>query len=333
LLLFALSRAGDVQMEGMVMKIGIFGAGAVGGFLGAKLASVGEDVHFIARDNQMKAMKLSGLTVKSEDFGNTLLVNPQVTDDPAEVGACDVIFVTVKLYDTDEVVKQMEPMVGAGTLIVSLQNGLTAADPFMKVYGAENVIGGVAYTMAYIETPGVIQQVGHWARFVFGRFAPGATARGEAMEESAPQLRAEALKDLIVKAGLESSVSKDIQTEIWKKFAYLASLSGMAALLRLPLGRILADPDTKAMLSAAVMEVVHVADKKGVKLEPSLHATVMGMFENMPPDLGTSMLTDMLQGKRLEVPWLSGTVSRFGHEENVPTPMHDSIYTALKLWS
>jgi len=320
-------------MEDLVMKIGIFGAGAVGGFLGAKLAAVGEDVHFIARDNQMKAMRLNGLTVKSANFGNTYIANPQVTDDPHEVGACDVVFLTVKLYDTDDAVRKMAPLVGAGTVVVSLQNGLTAAEPLMKAFGDDNVLGGVAYTMAYIETPGVIQQVGRWARFVVGRFAPGATAHGEAMEEGAPQLRAQAIKDIIEQAGLEAVVTDDIQVEIWKKFAYLASLSGMAALLRLPLGRILADPDTKAMLSAAVLEVVKVAKKKGVNLEPKLHDNVMDMFESMPPDIGTSMLTDMLQGKRLEVPWLSGTVSRFGHEEKVPTPMHDSIYTALKLWS
>ncbi len=315
------------------MKVGIFGAGALGAFLGSKLAASGEDVHFIARDNQMKAMRLNGLTVKSEAFGNTYLANPQVTDDPEEVGACDVVFLTVKLYDTDEAIKAMAPMIGAGTVIVSFQNGLTAHEPLMKAFGEDNVLGGVAYTMAYIETPGVIQQVGRWGRFIVGRYAPGATARGEAMEENAPQLRAEAIKDIIVAAGLEASVSDEIRVEIWKKFAYLSSLSGMAALLRLPLGHILADPDTKAMLAAAVLEVVKVAKTKGVNLEPTLQTTVMSMFDAMPPDIGTSMLTDMLQGKRLEVPWLSGTVSRFGHEANVPTPMHDSIYTALKLWS
>lgn len=315
------------------MKIGIFGAGAVGGFLGAKLAAAGQDVHFIARDNQMKAMRLNGLTVKSEAFGNTYIAHPQVTDDPEEVGACDVVFFTVKLYDSDEAIKLMAPLVGAGTVIVSFQNGLTAAEPLMKAFGPEMVLGGVAYTMAYIETPGIIQQIGRWGRFIIGRFAPGATARGEAMEENAPQLRAEAIKDVLIEAGLDSSVSNDIRTEIWKKFAYLAPLSGMAALLRLPLGEILADPDTRRMLEAAIMEVIHVSSAKGLKLDATLKDTIMKMFETMPPEMGTSMLTDMLQGKRLEVPWLSGTASRFGHESNVPTPMHDAIYTALKLWS
>ncbi|WP_337996179.1 2-dehydropantoate 2-reductase [Oleispirillum naphthae] len=315
------------------MKIGIFGAGAVGGFLGAKLAAAGQDVHFIARDNQMKAMRLNGLTVKSEAFGNTYIAHPQVTDDPEEVGACDVVFFTVKLYDSDEAIKLMEPMVGAGTVIVSFQNGLTAAEPLMKAFGPEMVLGGVAYTMAYVETPGIIQQIGRWGRFIVGRFAPGATAQGEMIMDKAPQLRAETIRETLIEAGLEAAVSDDIRTEIWKKFAYLAPLSGMAALLRLPLGEILADPDTRAMLEAAIMEVIRVSTAKGLKLEAPLKDTIMQMFETMPPEMGTSMLTDMLQGKRLEVPWLSGTASRFGHEANVPTPMHDAIYTALKLWS
>ncbi len=315
------------------MKIGIFGAGAVGGFLGAKLAATGQDVHFIARDNQMKAMRLSGLTVKSEHFGNTFIAHPQVTDNPEDVGACDVVFLTVKLYDSDDAIKLLPPMIGTGTVLVSFQNGLTAAEPLMKAFGHDMVLGGVAYTMSFTETPGIIHQIGRWGRFVVGRFAPGATAQGEALPEGAPQLRAEAIKDVIVEAGLEASVSDDIRTEIWKKFAYLAPLSGMAALLRRPLGEILADPDTKAMLEGAIMEVIRVSSAKGVKLEPTLKDTIMQMFGAMPPEMGTSMLTDMLQGKRLEVPWLSGAVSRFGHECNVPTPMHDAIYTALKLWS
>ncbi len=196
------------------MKIGIFGAGAVGGFLGAKLAETGQDVHFIARDNQMKAMRLNGLTVKSEAFGNTYLAHPQVTDKPEEIGVCDVVFLTVKLYDSDEAIKMMKPLIGAGTVVVSFQNGLTAAEPLMKAFGSDMILGGVAYTISFIETPGIIHQVGRWRRFVIGRFAPGATAHGEAMEENAPQLRAEAIKDVILEAGLEAAVSDNIWEEI-----------------------------------------------------------------------------------------------------------------------
>ncbi len=315
------------------MKIGIFGAGAVGGFIGAKLAAAGEDVHFVARDNQMKAMRLNGLVVRSEAFGNTFVAKPQVTDDPEEIGACDVVFLTVKLYDTEEAIRKMAPMVGAGTVVVSLQNGLLAHEPLVKAFGEERVLGGVAYTMAYIETPGIIHQIGRWGRFVFGRFVPGATARGEAMPESAPQLRAEMLKDVLIDAGLEASVSDDIRTEIWKKFAYLAPLAGTCALLRLPLGEILADADARRMLEAGIDEVIQVSSKCGVKFEPTLKPTIMKMLEAMPPEMGTSMLIDMLYGKRLEVPWLSGAVSRLGHQNHVPTPTHDAIYSALKLWA
>ncbi len=193
------------------------------------------------------------------------------------------------------------------------------------------VLGGVAYTMSFTETPGIIHQIGRWGRFVVGRFAPGATAQGEALPEGAPQLRAEAIKDVIVEAGLEASVSDDIRTESGR-VRLPGALSGMAACAA-SAGEILADPDTKAMLEGAIMEVIRVSSAKGVKLEPTLKDTIMQMFGAMPPEMGTSMLTDMLQGKRLEVPWLSGAVSRFGHECNVPTPMHDAIYTALKLWS
>lgn len=315
------------------MKIGIFGAGALGGFLGAKLAASGEDVHFVARDNKLKAMRLNGLTVKSEALGNVYIPKPQVTDDPEEIGACDVVFFTVKLYQTDEAIALLSPMIGAGTILISFQNGLTAHEPLMKAFGPEMVLGGVAYTMAYSESPGVIQHLGHWARFIIGRFEPGATARGEAMEEAAPQLRAEAIKDVLIEAGLEAEVSDDIRVEIWKKFAYLAPLSGMAALRRQPLGDLLADPDSKKMLEDAILEVIQVSRARGLQLDAALKGHIMTMFDAMPPEMGTSALVDMIYGNRLEVPWLSGAVSRFGHEKNVPTPMHDAIATALKPWS
>jgi len=315
------------------MKIGIFGAGAVGGFLGAKLAASGQDVHFIARDNHLKSMRLNGLTVKSEAYGNTFLAHPQVTDDPEEVGACDVVFLAVKLYDSEEAIKRMPPMIGAGTLIVSLQNGVTAAEPLVKAFGQDAVLGGVAYTIGHIETPGVICHVGRWARYVIGRFAPGTTAQGEMIMDKAPQMRADAIVSAIAHAGLEASVSDEIRTEIWKKFSYLAPLSGMATLLRRPLGEILADGDTHAMLEAAIVEVINVSVTQKVRLEPGLTDKIMKMFKTMPPEMGTAMLIDMLNGRRLEVPWLSGTVSRMGRQGGVATPIHDAIYAGLKLWA
>jgi 2-dehydropantoate 2-reductase len=300
------------------MKIAIFGAGGVGGYFGARLAQAGEDVRFVARGRHLAALRETGLRIESA-LGDALVKPVAASDDPATLGPVDLVLVAVKLYDTEAAAAGCKALLGPDGAVVSLQNGVTAAETLGRRVGRERVMGGVTYIMATIDEPGAIAHLGTMAQVVFGEFGGARTPRLEALLAAC---RA---------AGIDAVLSPDIAVDIWTKFAFLAPLSGVTALMRAPIGRIRADADTRRLYDAALDEVVAVARAKGIGLAPDILERHAAKMEGLPADMGSSMLHDLTHGKRLELPWLSGTVARLGRELGVATPTHDFIAAALKL--
>ncbi len=299
------------------MKIAVFGTGGVGGYYGARWAAAGEEVHFVARGAHLEAMKAAGLRVSSPN-GDLHLEPVRATDDPATIGPVDLVVVAVKLYDTESVARGCAPLLGPETSVVSFQNGVTAVETLAAAVGAERVFGGTTYIMSVIEEPGVILHTGRRARLVFG----------ELDGRSSP--RVQALLEACERAGVDAVVTDDIRGLIWSKFTFLVALSGMTSLMRLPVGSIRSDPETRALFRAAVDEAVAVARAKGVPVRDDMADRHMATVDDLPASVGSSMLYDLTHGKRLELPWLSGTVSRMGAELGVPTPVHDVVAAALK---
>ena len=161
------------------MKIAVIGAGGVGGTFGAALATAGADVWFLARGAHLDAMRTDGLRIVSPR-GDTHLVPTQASDDPAAIGPVDVVLFCVKLWDVESAGDRIRPMVGPGTAVIPLQNGIDAADRLIPILGAGAVLGGVAQVSATIEAPGVVRQTGTFMRLVFGEFNGERSARGEA---------------------------------------------------------------------------------------------------------------------------------------------------------
>lgn len=298
------------------MKIAIFGAGGVGGYFGTRLAQAGQDVRFVARGRHLEALRANGLKVTSA-LGDATVKPVTASDDPAVLGPVDVVLVAVKLYDTEAAAAGCKALLGPATAVVSVQNGVTAADTLGRHVGRERVMGGVTYIMATIDSPGVIAHLGTMAQLVFGEFEGRATSRLDALVAAC---RA---------AGIDAVASPAIEVAIWSKFAFLAPLSGVTALTRLPIGRIRADSGARGLYDSALAEVVAVARAKGVKLPSDIIELHAAKMESLPADMGSSMLYDLLHGKRLELPWLSGTVARLGRALGVPTPTHDFIVAAL----
>ncbi len=299
------------------MKIAIFGAGGVGGYYGARLAVAGEDVHFIARGAHLDAIRANGLRIRSAK-GEVHVRAAHATDDPAEIGPVDLVVIAVKLYDTEAATAACPALLGPGTAVVSLQNGVTAMETLAAALGAGRVFGGLTYILATIEQPGVIAHVGDMARIRFGEMDGNRTRRVEAFRAAC------------VAAGIDAEVSDDITVDLWTKFAFLAPVSGVTSMVRLPLGPIRADAHTRALLRAAMDEVVAVAHARHVGLPGDMADRHMALVDSLPETMGSSMLHDLTHGKRLELPWLSGTVARLGREAGVPTPTHDTVVTALK---
>lgn len=300
------------------MKIAIFGTGGVGGYYGARLAAAGEEVHFIARGAHLEAIREGGLRVASA-LGDVHLQPAHATDDPADVGPVDLVVIAVKLYDTEAAAAACSILLGPDTAVVSLQNGVTAMDTLAAAIGAERLFGGLTYIMATISRPGVIEHLGDMAKIRFGEVNATRSARVGALEAAC------------LRAGLDAAISDNITVDLWTKFSFLAPVSGVTSLVRLPLGPIRADRDTRALLRAAMDEAVAVAHAKDIGPPDDLAERHMAMVDGLPATMGSSMLHDLIHHKRLELAWLSGTVARMGGEIGVATPTHDTITAALKL--
>ncbi len=300
------------------MRIAIMGAGGVGGYVGARLAESGREVTFIARGAHLRAMQERGLRLESP-LGDATIRPVRASDDPGTVGPVDLVLLAVKLYDVQPAAEACRPLLGPETGVVTFQNGVDAPEIVAEALGPQHVIGGVAQIRAVVAEPGVIRHLGITPRYIFGELDGRVSERIEAL--------AGAMRD----AGVEHEVSGDIQAELWRKMIFLATLSGMTTLLRLPIGPIREDPETRAMLRACADEAFAVARARGVALPADAPERVMAFMDGLPASNTSSMFDDLAAGRRLELPWLSGAIVRMGRELDVPTPTHAFITTALKL--
>jgi len=299
------------------MRIAVVGAGGVGGGFGAALAKAGADVTFIARGAHLAAMKSAGLKIESPR-GDTHLVPTQATDDPRTVGKVDFVLFCVKLWDVESAGEHIKPLVGAGTAVIPLQNGIDAADRLLPILGREAVMGGVAQISASIIQPGVIRQVGTFMRMIFGELDGSITQRG---------------KDFLAmcqKAGFDATLSEQILTELWMKFALLATNASMTAVTRQPIGKLRDDPDVRAIFLSAIQEVIEVGRARNIALPADALSKVLDFIGHAPPAMKASMALDLERGNRLELPWLSGKVVELGRELGISTPTHSMLYALLK---
>lgn len=301
------------------MRIAVIGAGGVGGYFGARLAAAGEDVAFIARGAHLAAMRRDGLRIDSA-LGDFTLKPVKAATDPAELGSepFDLVVIAVKLWSTEEAIATARKLAGPRTMVVSFQNGVGAIDAVTRAFGKERTLGGVVHIATAIGAPGVIKHTGQMERFTLGEPAGGISARVSALVETAKRAR------------LNAIASDDILRAIWEKFIFLATFSGVATLSRLPKSAIFADTDLRRVYADALAEAVAVARASGIKLPADYEDTVMRFSEGLPDTMKPSLLHDLERGNRLEVEFLSGAVARIGAERGVATPVHRTIYAALK---
>jgi 2-dehydropantoate 2-reductase len=300
------------------MKIVVMATGGVGGYYGARLAAGGEDVHFIARGTHLDALRADGLKLKSVN-GDLHLQPVSVTDDPRTVGTPDVVIFAVKQYDTVEAARLIALLVGKETAVITVQNGMDPQQRLQTILGSDALMGGTAFiTGAAIVCPGVLIHTGARARLIFGEYGGSTSPRGQRFLAACNS------------AKIDAVLSSDIVKDMWTKFALLTAFSGVTSMVRKPAGEIMGNPDTRKLLVDAIAETAAVAAAKGVCLGGDFVGRHKDYYGNVPPDTKSSMLMDLENHRRLELEWLSGAVARFGEEMGVPTPIHHSIYAALK---
>src|SRR5262245_44204448 len=298
------------------MKIAVVGAGGVGGYFGGRLAEAGADVTFLARGAHLDAILTRGLRITSPR-GDVHLPHAQAVGDPKDIGPADIVLFAVKLYDVESALASLPPLVGPGTAVVPLQNGVDSVATLTQAIGREHVAGGTCYVSAVVAEPGVIKHTA-MEHLIFGEL------------DRAPSPRLQALLAACAPATFRSTLSDDIMLAIWTKFVRLSVMSGMTAVTRCPLGVIANDQELWAMLKQAVREAMDVAHASGIPVATSTVEDVATAYASLPPQTKSSMLEDLERGRRLELPWLSGAVARIGKEVGVPTPTHSFITAVLK---
>ncbi|HEY4919082.1 MAG TPA: 2-dehydropantoate 2-reductase [Xanthobacteraceae bacterium] len=299
------------------MRIGVMAAGAVGAYFGGRLAAAGHDVVFFARGANLAALRQNGLKIDSVK-GDLVLPKVNATDDPTSVAPVDIVLFAVKLWDTESAAEQTRPIVGPATRVITLQNGVDSVERIAPILGRDNVVGGIAYCATVLSAPGVVSHTSDFAQIRCGRV------------DGQPDTMLTALVDAAKKANVDIVQTSTFEVDRWKKFVFLAAMSGMTSATREPLGKILADPDTRAMFESLLAEIVAVGRAKGVALPADFVEDRMKYAATTPFGFKASMAHDLDRGSRMELDWLAGRVVSLGRELGVPVPMNTAVYTVLK---
>jgi 2-dehydropantoate 2-reductase len=318
------------------MRICIVGAGAIGGYLGAKLAQAGAELTLIARGAHLEAIRREGLAVEYADGARDLVRPALATDDMAAAGPQDYVVVAVKAQSLPTLAGPMRALYGPETAVVYAQNGIPwwyfmrhggehegrrieAVDPGGLIAAQteiERVLGCVVYPAAALSGPGVIRHI-EGNRFTLGE------------PDGAKSERAQRLSQLLGSVGLRAPVRPDIRNELWLKLWGNLSFNPISALTRATIDRIIADPLTYALAEQMMAEAQQVAERLGVRFAVPIARRI-----KMAEEIGahkTSMLQDIEAGRATEVDALVGAVAELGRLTGVPTPHIDAIYASVKL--
>ncbi len=301
----------------MAMRIAVIGAGGTGGYFGGLLARAGEDVTFIARGANLEAIRARGLTVESRIAG-TFTVPVRATDDPGEVGLVDLILFCVKTYDTDAAAEGVRPLLGPGTTLLSLQNGIDNEERIARAAGHSAGLGAAAYVVSAIKSPGVVAQTAGPGKIVLGELGGGKSERTDR------------LRDALQRAGIAAEVHPDIRAVLWQKFLFICAFSGVTAVTRLPIGTVLADPVTRELFRGTSEEVEAISRAGGIDLPTDCVEQAVTQAAAVEPWGRGSLYGDLAGGRRLELESLNGKVVGLGREHGVETPLNFALYAALR---
>ena len=305
------------------MRFAILGSGAVGGYYGARLARAGHDVTFIARGSHLEAIRARGLEIRSPLLGD-FVVRARAEEDTRRVGPVDAVIVAVKTYDNPTALSLVQPMLGSGSVVLTLQNGVDSVSEIAAIVGEPAVIGGTTYIATALSEPGVIEQTGTHRRIVFGEVF-GTLPRSSD--------RVAQLHDVLAGADIQSEPATDGRVPIWEKFIFLVALAGFTGAARLPIGPVWADEFTRRRFLDGCREIERLARAEGVPVAPDVIDRIGVYIDGIPKSMRSSLLIDLSQGKRIEVEALQGSVVRRATRLGLEVPIMSTLYAVLRPWA
>jgi len=301
-----------VEAAGLTMRVLVVGAGGVGGYFGGRLAQAGVDTTFLVRGATREALRTRGLRVEST-HGNFTIEPVNTTPE----GTYDAILMTVKSWQIPEAASQLTPMVGPDTIVVPLENGIDAPDVLTELFGRDHVLGGLCGIVSFVVEPGHIRHIAAEPFVMFGELD---NRRSE---------RAERLRAAFERAGVKADVPPDILHSMWTKFLFIAPMSAVGALTRVPIGVWRTTPEVRAIAEESVREVIALARARGIDLGDEAFQRTMDRYDGLAPESTSSLQRDVMEGKPSELDAQIGAVVRLARESGIAAPVSELLYHCL----
>lgn len=303
---------------GILMKFLVVGAGAVGGYFGGRLLEKGADVTFLVREGRRRNLQEKGLVIHS-DYGNATL-SPKTIIAGEEVEFYDVILLSTKAYHLDNAIDDIRPYVGENTMVIPLLNGMAHYNKLDEQFGKEKVIGGLCYIEATLDSEGAVIQKGPLHMLVYGE-------RSGQESERIIKL-ADALKGTKADFQLSSTIIEDL----WHKYLFIATMSGITTLMRAPIGPICNHPSGMETIKQLTKEIIDVMNVAGAPIYNELETIQMEKIANLAPEMKSSMQRDMEKGLPVEADHLHGYLLEIAKTADLPVPVLESVYANLKIY-
>jgi 2-dehydropantoate 2-reductase len=299
------------------MRIAVVGAGAVGGYFGARLAQGGAELVVIARGAHLEAIRHEGLRLTSV-AGDAVVHPAECAEDPAAVAPADVVLLGVKAWQVADAAGTLRPLLARDGCVLPLQNGVEAPGHIDRALGPGRALGGLCRILSEVVAPGAIKHSGVEPYVAFGELTGGPSARTRrllAAFEAAPGLRAELVPD--------------IRLAMWRKFLLITAWGAVGASTGATVGEILADPGLRHRLLEAMGEIRALGGAQGVTLTEDDIRDAVQVLEGAPAQGTTSMQRDLAAGRPSELDAQIGAVVRVGQDLGVPVPYHAGVLRSL----
>ncbi|KQL52324.1 hypothetical protein AN964_01375 [Heyndrickxia shackletonii] len=293
----------------------VFGAGAVGGYFGGKLACAGYPVTFLVREKRFEQLKKRNLRVLS--FHGDFTITPNLAVSSNEIEHPELVILALKNYHLEGALPQLETLIKNGAKILPLLNGVQHMEILTNQFGEENILGGVCYIESTLNEEGDIVQTSPMHDIVFGALNNGKTPFLNQME------------DMFKQSNVNVIQTENIVSEMWNKFIFLATLSGITSATRQPIGVAMNDPATKALLVDLIQEIYQIAISLHIPLAEDTVRKIINKAEGLPPAMTSSMHRDLEKGLPIEVESLQGYILDQATKHGIQVPVVRAIYSLL----
>jgi 2-dehydropantoate 2-reductase len=300
------------------MKILVVGAGAVGGYFGARLAQAGRDVTFLIRSHSVEKMQRNGLSIVSPHGDLTL--KPQITTADQIQSPYDLILVSVKAQALDQAIADMKSAVGPETMIYPILNGMRHMETLTRSFGPQAVLGGVCMVATDLDDQGRIVQLAPMQKLIYGEWNGELTPRIHQLDRT------------LSNAGFDTQLSTNIQQAMWEKWVFIASIGLVTTLLGGPIGRIAAVPWGEATASMALDECAEIARASGFPPAPGFLENLRGQLTAKGSPVTSSMYRGMQKGESVEVDTILGDLLEHGHKHQLKTPLLQAGFVRLRTY-